>query len=84
MTRPFPMVQLFTNWGAVRWIRLLIAVAFLMAGVSSGDTVAYAASFFFALQAVLNFGCCGSACSTTRQDDTSATNGTDIVYEEVR
>ena len=78
------MVRLFTNWGAARWIRLLIAVVFLMAGISSGDTVAYAASFFFTLQAVLNIGCCGSACSTTRQGDTSATNGTDIVYEEVR
>lgn len=77
------MAALFRNWGAVRWIRLGLAGALLMAGITSGDTIAYAASVFFALQAVFNFGCCASAC-TTDSDAAKPTDGANIVYEEVK
>lgn len=77
------MRDLFHGWGTVRWIRLALAGALLMAGITSGDTVAYAAAAFFGLQAVLNFGCCAAAC----RNGTEATNdplGTDVVYEEIK
>lgn len=77
------MGKLFHNWGAVRWIRLGLGVALLMAGIASGDTVAYAAAAFFGLQAVLNFGCCGAAC-TTESVPAKPLDGTQVVYEEIK
>lgn len=74
------MGKLLSNWGTVRWIRLGLAIALLMAGLSSGDTVAYAASVFFSLQALFNFGCCGAAC-TTDSEAAKAADGANIVYE---
>lgn len=77
------MGALFRNWGTVRWIRMGLAVALLMAGLTSGDAVAYAASAFFALQALFNFGCCGAAC-TTDSAAAKPVDGANIVYEEVK
>ncbi len=74
---------LFRNWGMVRWIRLGLAGALLLAGLTSGDAVAYAASAFFALQAIFNFGCCAAACRND-VDAPNDQNGTDVVYEEIR
>ena len=55
----------------------------LMAGIASGDTVAYAASALFGLQAMFNFGCCGAAC-TTGSDAAGPGDGAAIVHEEVK
>jgi hypothetical protein len=77
------MRTLFHNWGAVRWIRLGLALVLLMAGITSGDAVAYAASAFVGLQALFNFGCCGAACTTDSASSKPA-DGTNIVYEEVK
>jgi surface polysaccharide O-acyltransferase-like enzyme len=77
------MAGLFRNWGAVRWIRLGLAGALLMAGLTSGDTIAYAGAAFFALQAIFNFGCCAAACRTDH-DAADSTDDTTVVYEEVR
>lgn len=77
------MGTLFHNLGTVRWIRLGLAVALLMAGITSGDAVAYAASAFFGLQAVLNFGCCAAAC-TTDSAAAKPVDGANIAYEEVK
>ena len=75
------MGTLLSGWGMVRWIRLGLAVALLMAGIASGDTVAYAASALFGLQAMFNFGCCGAAC-TTGSDAAGPGDGAAIVHEE--
>ncbi|MDX9751385.1 MAG: hypothetical protein RBT71_09930 [Flavobacteriales bacterium] len=74
---------MFTGWGPVRWLRLGLAGALLMAGIASGDMVAYGGAAFFALQAVLNFGCCAAACPTG-SNAAKSTDGANIVYEEVR
>lgn len=76
------MGTLLRGWGMVRWIRLGLAIALLMAGIASGDTVAYAASALFGLQAMFNFGCCGAACTTG--SDAGPTDEANIVYEEVK
>jgi len=77
------MARLFRNWGAVRWIRLGLAGALLMAGITSGDMVAYAAAALFGLQALFNFGCCAAACHTD-SDTAKPADGANIVYEEVQ
>lgn len=77
------MGRLFRNWGTVRWIRLGLASVLLMAGITSGDAMAYAAAAFFGLQALLDFGCCGAACTTDSRTDKQA-DGTNVVYEEVK
>ena len=77
------MNGLFRNWGMVRWIRLGLAVALLMAGLASRDVVAFAGAAFFALQAVFNFGCCAAACRN-EVDPHQENNGSDVSFEEVR
>ena len=77
------MGRMLTGWGPVRWLRLGLAGALLMAGFASGDMVAYGGAAFFALQAVLNFGCCAAACPTAAPAESHG-NGTDVAYEEVR
>jgi len=58
---------LFSNWYAMRWIRLGLAIFFLVAyfTIQEGDHVALFASIFFGVQALLNVGCCcnGNSCS---------------------
>lgn len=76
------MRQMRGPWGPVRWIRLALAGTLLMAGIYSGDAVAYALAAFLGLQAVLNFGCCESACGTSLPGADVANEG-DVAYEEV-
>ena len=78
------MGRLLMNWDLAHWLRLLVAGVFLISAIASGDGAAYAASFFVALQAVFNFGCCGTGCTTGRQDDLPGVSEIDIEYKEVR
>lgn len=77
------MNTLLHNWNMIRCLRLGLAVALLMAGIHSGDTVAYVAAAFFGLQAVFNVGCCGAAC-TTDSRSAKTDDGANMVYEDVK
>lgn len=75
------MSALLASWGWMRWIRLGLALAFLMAGVQNGDPVAYMAAAFFGVQAIFNLGCCGATCRTDSRTAKPGT-GTNVVCEE--
>ncbi len=76
---------LLQNWDITRWIRLGLAVMFLVAGILKADTLAYFAAGFFGLQAVFNVGCCGMSCAPSRTDRTNSaeTAITDVQFEEI-
>jgi len=77
--------RLLTNWDAMRWMRLVFAIVFLFAGITRHEPIAYAAAAFFGLQALLNIGCCGTACAPQRKNAAPTTDRatTEISYEEV-
>ncbi len=77
------MATLLTNWNWMRWVRLGLAIAFLMAGFNNGDGVAYVAAAFFGIQAIFNVGCCGADCSAS-EHTTLPKDGTNVAYEEVK
>jgi hypothetical protein len=51
---------LFNNWYTMRWIRLALAIFFIVAyfTIQKGDYVALIAAGFFGMKAILNVGCC--------------------------
>lgn len=71
-------------WPFARLLRLGIASAFLWAAIAEGEAIAWAASIFFGLQALLNVGCCGTACATPPVDQPRADAAEHVHYEEVR
>jgi len=73
---------LLQNWDMARYIRLGLAVIFLITGIRSGETVALVAAAFLGAQAVFNVGCCGSSCSAPTR--TTASRTTDVTYEEIK
>ncbi len=78
------MERLLTNWDAMRWLRLVIAMLFLFAGISRSDPFAYAAALFFGFQALWNVGCCGAACAPTQNSTDLKDEVRDVSFEEVK
>jgi hypothetical protein len=77
------MGKLLRNWNFARVLRLVLAGAFLGAAVSSGEWIAYVVAAVFGLQAILNVGCCGSACAVPPVNRKAGTLVQDTDYEEV-
>lgn len=77
------MGKLLRNWNFARVLRLVLAVAFFGAAVSSGEWIAYVVAAVFGLQAILNVGCCGSACAAPPVNRKAGTLVQDTDYEEV-
>ncbi|MBP6574340.1 MAG: hypothetical protein KA230_07815 [Flavobacteriales bacterium] len=77
---------MITNWDATRWLRLVLAIIFLIAGISQQEPVAYVAAAFFGVQALFNVGCCGASCASTHTPDPRTTNipTREVIYEEVK
>lgn len=78
------MSGLLRNWNFARLLRLALGGAFLGAAISGGESAAYVVAAVFGLQAILNVGCCGSACiapPVNRKADHVVQN---VDYEEVR
>jgi hypothetical protein len=71
------------NWHWTRWLRAVVAGAFIAQGIAGGDGMAYAIGAFFGIQAILNVGCWGTGgcVSTTPDMDDS---GKEINYQEIR
>lgn len=79
------MERLLTNWDAMRWLRLVIAVMFLFAAISRNEPFAYAAAVFFGFQAIWNVGCCGAACAAPQKRTASNEDEVrDVSFEEVK
>jgi hypothetical protein len=77
--------RILTGWSAQRWLRLVFAVVFLVAGISGREPVAYVAAAFFGLQALLNVGCCGVSTCAPRVNEVATLKDApqDVVYEEI-
>lgn len=74
---------LMKNWDVPRVIRAALAIVFLVAGLVEHEPMALALSAVLGLQAVLNVGCCGSACARTGGTVNKSAN-TDITFEEIK
>ncbi|MBS1547110.1 MAG: hypothetical protein JST38_21915 [Bacteroidetes bacterium] len=77
------MKQFLSGWNFARVLRLVLAVAFLGAAVSTGEWIAGVFGAVLALQAMLNVGCCGSTCTALPNRDRRE-GVEDVHYEEVR
>jgi hypothetical protein len=76
---------LFTNWHAMRWIRLGFGLFLAVQAFQMKDGFAAAVAAFFLYQAVTNTGCCGTTgCATSAPPTQSKNTGTEeIQFEEV-
>jgi hypothetical protein len=54
---------LFTNWHAMRWIRLAIGLFFLQQAIQFHEIVLGFMAVFFLFQSVFNTGCSLNGCS---------------------
>jgi hypothetical protein len=77
------MKNLFHNWNFARVLRLVIGGAFLAAGISSGEWIAFVAGGIFSIQGLFGLGCCASGCATVPPNRTSTTGVQEVNYEEV-
>lgn len=79
------MHALAKNWTLVRVIRLVLAGAFLAAGIANGDTIAFVAAAVLGVQAVFNVGCAGNSCAPADPERVPLSSMSDnITYEEVK
>jgi hypothetical protein len=78
------MKAMLSTWHWTRWLRLAIAVMFLVQGIVAHEGVALAAGAFFGLQALLNVGCCAvnGACRPATTPRTERQE--DITWQEIR
>lgn len=77
------MTGLLTNWNLARVLRLAFALVFLGAAITGGEPIAYVAAGVFGLQAILNVGCCGSACAAPPANRKTGNVVQEVDYEEV-
>ena len=75
---------LTTGWNAMRWFRLVLAIAFAYQAITMRDALSGFFSAFLLFQVVTNVGCCGvsNSCSPSIKKTTSEEK--EIVYEEIK
>jgi len=76
------MKTILQGWHFMRTLKLIIAIAIVVQGISSRDTVMIVLGVLFGGMAVANIGCCGvGGCAV----DKGSTNNKaeDVEYEEV-
>ena len=79
------MTTLLSNWHFMRVLRAGFAVWIMTEAWRTGQWLLLIPGGIFALQAVLDIGCCGaSGCAPNTQRNTKATSTEEITYEEVR
>lgn len=54
---------IFSNWHAMRWIRLLIAVFLLQQAIQYQEVMLGFMALFFFIQAIFNMGCGPNGCA---------------------
>lgn len=74
----------FRKWSFMRLLRLVLGVFIVFQGIESGMWLFVFAGAFYAVMALLNFGCCGtSGCTPTRYKNTKHIEE-EIRYEEIK
>ncbi len=76
--------MLFTNWHAMRWIRLGLALMITMQAIEMHSWLAGAFAGLLFFQAVTNTGCCTAGSCTMPSDKNKTGTITDIEYEEIK
>lgn len=75
---------LFTNWHAMRWVRLGFGLFLAVQAIQLFDVFSGVVSAFFLFQAATNTGCCGAAgCATTPTATAKTNSADDIQFEEL-
>ncbi len=79
------MTALLTNWNFIRIFRLGMGLWILHSSFSDNQPLMGILGGFFALQSILNIGCCGSGgCVIPTKEDKQLTETTAIEYEEIK
>lgn len=73
--------RVLSNWGVMRFVRLLIGAGAAVQGIWQKETFLIAAGLFLMFGALLNYGCCGSAGCPVSYSKKQTEK--DIEYEEV-
>ena len=74
--------RILSGWNAQRWLRLVFAVVFLLAGATRHEPVAFVAAAFFGVQALFNVGYCGTSACAPRASGAKP-DPSEVVYEEI-
>lgn len=79
-------MNLFSNWHFMRIVRALIAIWAVFEFVNTKEWTVLFIGGFFAVQAILDIGCCGaSGCATAPQPNKQQELSTqEVEYEEVK
>jgi hypothetical protein len=70
-------IRTFTDWHAIRWLRLIVGIAILGSGIQGPEWAVVALGSLLSVQALLNMGCatCASgSCSYAAQQMVSSSN----------
>jgi len=79
------MTALLTNWNFMRIFRLGMGLWILYSSFSGNQPLMGILGGFFALQSILNIGCCGSGgCAIPATKSKQLNETKDIEYEEVK
>jgi hypothetical protein len=79
------IANLFSNWHAMRWVRLLFAIIIGVQAYMAADKMMGLLSGFFFFQALTNTGCCGvNACNTNTSSKKQSNDIEDVQYEEIK
>jgi len=82
------MTTLLSNWHFMRVLRAGIAIWATVEAFRTAQWLLLLPAGIFAVQAIFNIGCCGTAgCAAPQQKTYSKTSGTtveDVVYEEIK
>ena len=76
------MKTILQGWHFMRTLKLIIAIAIVVQGISSRDTVTIVLGVLFGGMAVANIGCCGVGGCAVDQGSTN-NKAEDVEYEEV-
>lgn len=60
----------FATWDAARIIKMILGIALAFGYISTGDNIYLFGALFLSVQAILNIGCPGGACSTNVSQNT--------------
>ena len=77
-------MTLLSNWHFMRVFRALIAIWALSEAWRTSEWMLAFAGGIFALQAIFDLGCCGSAGCTTDYARKAANRSDDVQYEEIK
>ncbi|MBL0153520.1 MAG: hypothetical protein IPP93_08550 [Chitinophagaceae bacterium] len=75
--------QLFSNWNALRFFRLILGVTVIVQGIFTHDWMIGLFGVVFASMPLFNYGCCGVNGCAVPMAKKDAGKNQEVVYEEV-